>query len=73
MKARGTDMENASDAVMTAWGVYVGNRYKSFPNIVYVIGDDADPRTCTPSLVGKLNDVAEGIKSVDSVPSDDGG
>jgi hypothetical protein len=53
--------------VMRAWGVYVGNRYKSFPNIVYVLGDDADPRTCTPSLVGKLNDVAEGIKSADSV------
>lgn len=63
----GTDMENAPDAVMTAWGVYVGNRYKSFPNIIYVIGADADPRTCTPPLVGKLNDVAMGIKSVDSV------
>lgn len=63
----GTDMENASDAVMTAWGVYVGNRYKSFPNVIYVIGADADPRTCSPSLVGKLNDVATGIKSVDSV------
>jgi hypothetical protein len=52
---------------MRAWGVYVGNRYKSFPNIVYVIGCDADPRTCSPSLVGKLNDVATGIKSADSV------
>jgi len=63
----GTDMENSSDAVMTAWGVYVGNRYKSFPNIIYVIGADADPRTCMPPLVGKLNDVAMGIKSVDPV------
>ena len=63
----GTDMESASDAVMTAWGVYVGNRYKSFPNIIYVIGCDADPRTCSPPLVGKLNDVATGIKSVDSI------
>jgi len=63
----GTDMENTSDDVMRAWGVYVGNRYKSFPNIVYVIGCDADPRTCSPSLVGKLNDVATGIKSADSV------
>ena len=62
-----TDMVRASDSVMTAWGVYVGNRYKSFPNVVYVIGSDADPRTCSPSLVGKLNDVATGIKSVDSV------
>jgi hypothetical protein len=63
----GTDMEKASDSVMKAWGVYVGNRYKSFPDVVYVIGADADPRTCSPSLVGKLNDVATGIKSVDSV------
>jgi len=63
----GTDMANASDDVMRAWGVYVGNRYRSFPNIVYVIGCDADPRTCKPSLLGKLNDVATGIKSVDSI------
>lgn len=63
----GTDMETASDDAMRAWGVYVGNRYKSFPNIVYVIGCDADPRTCEPSLLGKLNDVATGIKSADSV------
>ena len=72
----GTDMERASDAVMRAWGVYVGNRYKSFPNIIYVIGCDADPRTCSPSLVGKLNAVAAGIKSVDSVhlmTADNGG
>jgi hypothetical protein len=72
----GTDMETASDAVMRAWGVYVGNRYNGFPNIVYVIGCDADPRTCSPPLVGKLNAVAAGIKSVDSVhlmTADNGG
>jgi hypothetical protein len=62
-----TDMESASDAVMRAWGVYVGNRYKVFPNIVYVIGADADPNTCSPPLMRKLNAVATGIKSVDSV------
>jgi hypothetical protein len=63
----GTDMERASAAVMRAWGVYVGNRYKVFPNIIYVIGCDADPRTCSPPLMGKLNAVATGIKCVDSV------
>ena len=62
----GTDMEKASEAVMRAWGVYVANRYKSFPNVVYVLGCDADPRTCSPSLVGKFNALATGIKSVDS-------
>lgn len=63
----GTAMENASVDVLRVWGEYVGNRYKSFPNIIYVIGCDADPRTCSPSLVSKLNAVAAGIKSVDSV------
>lgn len=63
----GTDMQHASEETLHAWGAYVGNRYKSFPNIVYVIGCDADPRTCAPSLVGKLNAVATGIKSADSV------
>ena len=63
----GTDMAKASDAAMRAWGVYVGNRYRVFPNIIYVLGCDADPRTCSPPLMGKLNAVAKGIKSVDSV------
>ena len=40
---------------------------RSFPNIIYVMGCDADPRSCSPPLVGKLNAVATGIKSVDSV------
>ena len=40
---------------------------KAFPNIIYVMGCDADPRSCSPPLVGKLNAVAMGIKSVDSV------
>ncbi len=62
----GTDMESASDAVLRAWGAYVGNRYKGFPNIIYLMGCDADPRSCSPPLVGKLNAVAMGIKSVDS-------
>lgn len=62
-----TDMEGTTDAAMRAWGVYVGNRYKSFPNIVYVLGCDADARTCSPPLVDKLNAVAVGIKSVDPV------
>jgi hypothetical protein len=63
----GTDMQKVSEATLRAWGAYVGNRYKSFPNIIWVIGCDADPRTCSPSLVSKLNAVAVGIKSADSV------
>jgi hypothetical protein len=61
----GTNLVVTCDEVMKAWGVYVGKRYRSYPNIVYVIGSDADPRTCKPSLVGKLNDVATGIKFAD--------
>jgi hypothetical protein len=63
----GTDMQRVSEATLQAWGAYVGNRYKSFPNIIWVIGCDADPRTCAPSLMSKLNAVAVGIKSADSV------
>jgi hypothetical protein len=63
----GTDMQKVSEATLQAWGAYVGNRYRSFPNIIWVIGCDADPRTCAPSLVSKLNAVAVGIKSADSV------
>jgi hypothetical protein len=45
------------------WGVYVGNRYRSFDNIVWVMGGDYSPPDSGKALV---NAVANGIKSVDT-------
>ena len=60
------EMQAASDAQLFAWGQYVGNRYKAFPNIIWVIGGDADPNAFT-NLRSRLNQVALGIASTDPV------
>jgi hypothetical protein len=54
----------SSDATMTAYGAFLGNRYKGYNNIVYVLGGDADPSFS--GLYSKIADIANGIKSVDS-------
>jgi hypothetical protein len=36
------EIRNSSDATMTQWGRYVGTRYRNFPNIIWLIGGDAD-------------------------------
>ena len=59
------EIEAASDAMMTAYGEYLGNRYKSYPNIVWLIGGDSDIPGQGSALQNKLNDLATGIKSAD--------
>jgi len=59
-------MAAASDASMTAYGAYLGNRYKSYPNIIWMIGGDANFSCGGATLQARLNDIATGIKSVDS-------
>jgi hypothetical protein len=45
-----------------AWGRYVGNRYRNFDNIVWIIGGDRNPDTAREDV----DAVAEGIKEVDT-------
>jgi hypothetical protein len=55
---------NSSDAVVTAYGTFLGNRYKGYSNIVWLLGGDAD----TPNDSGlqtKLSDLATGIAAAD--------
>ena len=54
----------SSDAVVTAYGEFLGNRYKGFPNLIWVLGGDVDPQT---GVVPKLADLAVGIRSKDTV------
>jgi hypothetical protein len=56
---------DSSIRVMKAYGQFLGKRYAGFPNIVWVIGGDADPDDS--NVESKLNALASGIKSVDSV------
>ncbi|MGA8223698.1 MAG: DUF4038 domain-containing protein [Candidatus Acidiferrales bacterium] len=55
---------NSSDDVMIAYGQFLGNRYKTFPNIIWGLGGDVDPST---GVVPKLTDLATGIRSKDMV------
>ena len=54
----------SSDATMISYGAWLGNRYKNYDNIVWVIGGDAN--TGQSGLYSKLADIAIGIQSTDS-------
>ena len=55
---------NSSDSVLTAYGAFLGDRYKRFPNVIWALGGDVDSQT---SVVPKLTVLAEGIRSRDHV------
>jgi hypothetical protein len=55
----------SSAAVLTAYGEFLGNRYKGFSNIIWLIGGDADPADA--NVQSKLYALAKGIKSTDNV------
>jgi len=56
--------QRSSDSALTAYGEFLGERYKSFPNVIWAIGGDVDPST---GVVPKLSALANGIRSKDSV------
>jgi len=53
---------DSSDATMTAYGQWLGNRYKNYPNIVWVLGGDAP---ATSAIYSKLADIGNGLQSAD--------
>jgi hypothetical protein len=55
---------NSSDAVVNAYGTFLGNRYKGYSNIVWLLGGDADTPH-NPGLQTKLSDLATGIAAAD--------
>lgn len=54
---------NSSTEVLTKYGEFLGSRYKGFPNIIWLIGGDADPEDS--NVQSKLYALAKGIKSAD--------
>jgi Protein of unknown function (DUF4038)/Putative collagen-binding domain of a collagenase len=54
---------NSSDEVMKAYGAWIGKRFRNYPNVIWSLGGDACPST--KGLYGKLNDLAQGIRSAD--------
>lgn len=60
------DVTTASTSTMRTWGQYVGNRYKDFPNIIWLIGGDTNPSDHT-GIAAKTEEVALGIRDNDTV------
>ena len=56
------EVQSASLADMRSWGRYVGNRYKAFGNIIWVIGGDTDPI----QVQSKVREFVSGIKDYDT-------
>jgi Protein of unknown function (DUF4038)/Putative collagen-binding domain of a collagenase len=56
--------QTSSDSVLTAYGEFLGNRYKGFSNLIWAIGGDVDPST---GVLPKLTALANGIRSEDKI------
>jgi hypothetical protein len=57
-------IQASSEELLAAYGEFLGDRYKNFPNIIWVVGGDVDPAT---GVVPKINALAVGIRSKDTV------
>jgi hypothetical protein len=57
------EIRNQSLATMRAWGQYVGNRYKNFPNIIWLIGGDAD--AVAHGIGDKVSEFVAGLAETD--------
>ena len=57
--------QNAGNTKCFNWGVYLGNRYKNFANIIWYNGNDFQSWQ-TASNLALVNNIMSGIKSVDT-------
>jgi hypothetical protein len=58
------EVKAASMANLRSWGQYVGNRYKNYDNIVWLIGADADP--VVQGVKDRVQEVVDGILDKDT-------
>lgn len=56
--------QNSSGSVLSAYGAWIGSRYKNYSNIIWILGGDADPTDT--ALYANLNNLAVGIRSTDT-------
>ena len=52
------EIKEASENDMLEWGRYIGNRYKDYDNIIWLMGGDANPSP----IKNKIEKIAQGIK-----------
>jgi hypothetical protein len=55
--------QTSSDAVLSSYGAFLGNRYKGYSNIIWALGGDVDPSS---GVVPKITALANGILSTDT-------
>jgi hypothetical protein len=58
-----TSLTESSDAVIEGYGTFLANRYKDFPNLIWLLGGDADPNDA--AVFSKLDKLAMAIKTAD--------
>ncbi|WOH68050.1 DUF4038 domain-containing protein [Bradyrhizobium sp. BWA-3-5] len=58
-----TTLPHTSDAAIEEYGSFLGKRYQNFPNLIWLIGGDADPNNAV--VYGKLDKLATAIKAID--------
>lgn len=58
------ELQAATNSDVQSWATYVGNRYKNFPNIIWLIGGDTDPTAIT-DVKNKTDLFASTLHSVD--------
>ncbi len=54
--------QKSSDSVLVGYGEFLGDRYKTFTNIIWILGGDVDPKA---GVLPKLTALANGIRSKD--------
>jgi len=59
-------VEAAATSDLQTWGQYVGNRYRNSPNILWVVGGDADP-SVYPGVSAKLGAFATALNQADGL------
>ncbi len=58
-----TSLKDGGSAVIEGYGTFLGRRYKGFPNLIWLLGGDADPNDA--EVYTKLDKLATAIKAAD--------
>jgi hypothetical protein len=58
-------MQAQTNAAMSSYGTWIGNRYKDYGNVIWMVGGDTDPRYYT-NAQERENALYSGIKAGDS-------
>src|SRR5208282_2899900 len=54
---------SSTDPTMMAFGAWIGNRYKDYPNVIWILGGDANPNIS--GLSTKIQGLGNGLAAAD--------